>query len=64
MHAIIDQRGSENHPPPGRDLNAIEWLKSKGASERMIAAAEACYANDNASSLRELGLTEMIEENR
>lgn len=37
---------------------------SQGASDRMLAAAEACYANDNAASLRQLGLTEMIEENR
>lgn len=30
----------------------------------MIAVADACYANDFACSLSQLGLTEMVEENR
>ena len=100
MHKLIeDQVGNEQYPPDGKDISAVQWLKSKvrvdsinppplvspspqsfstsihshlshlshlhqGASERMVAAAEACYANDNAASLAQLGLTEMIEENR
>lgn len=29
MHALIDDRGNERHPPDGRDLNAVEWLRGK-----------------------------------
>lgn len=36
----------------------------QGATDKMLAAAEACYANDFGCSLRQLGLREMITENR
>lgn len=36
----------------------------QGASKRMIAIAEACYANDFGCSLDQLGLSEMITENQ
>ena len=36
----------------------------QGATSKMLAAAEACYANDFGCSLRQLGLREMITESR
>ncbi len=36
----------------------------QGASRRMVAIAEACYANDFGCSLDQLGLCEMITENQ
>lgn len=36
----------------------------QGATNKMLAAAEACYANDFGCSLRQLGLREMITESR
>ena len=50
--------------PRATDLSAAEWLRRRGATPKMLAAAEACYANDFGASLRQLGLREMIAENR
>ncbi|MEW5316230.1 MAG: hypothetical protein WDW38_007611 [Sanguina aurantia] len=42
----------------------FESAASEGASKRMIAAADASYANDFCCSLEQLGLRELIEEGR
>jgi hypothetical protein len=39
-------------------------MRSKGCTPRQMAVADACYANDFGCSLEQLGLREMIEENR
>ena len=39
-------------------------LLPQGASARALAAAEACYANDFGCGLAQLGLRELITENR
>lgn len=44
-------------------MSATDWLKSKGATQRQLEIAEACFANDFGCSLRQLGLREMIKEN-
>lgn len=67
MHELFEGIGFDHtlqHPPPGRDVNAIEWIKANGGTQKMLNVAEACYANDFACSLRQLGVREMIEENR
>eukprot|EP00873_Tetraselmis_striata_P017048 jgi/Tetstr1/437312/TSEL_002796.t1 len=57
--------GEEKEPPPGKDINGEDWLRSKpGVNSKMVAFAEACYANDFGASLKQLGLREMITENR
>jgi len=64
LHEIMDAVGDERPPPPGRDVSADTWLRdTKKATPLMLAAAEACYANDFGARLSELGLREMIAEN-
>jgi monoamine oxidase len=64
LHEIMDAVGDEPPPPAGRDVAADSWLREKkGATEAMLRAAEACYANDFGARLSELGLREMIAEN-
>ncbi|CAK0783395.1 hypothetical protein CVIRNUC_006594 [Coccomyxa viridis] len=50
--------------PPRTDISAMHWLKMQNANSRMVAIAEACYANDFGCSLDQLGLHEMITENQ
>ncbi|GLI62385.1 hypothetical protein VaNZ11_005004 [Volvox africanus] len=64
VHDLFGDCGDEAQPPPGRDVSAAEWMAAKGCTNRQMAVAEACYANDFGCSLRQLGLREMIEENR
>lgn len=45
-------------------MNAIDWLKAKGATQRQLEIADACYANDFGCSMRQLGLRELIAENK
>ena len=55
----------EPPPAPGAaDVSAADWLARRGATPKMLAAAEACYANDFGASLRQLGLREIIAEAR
>ncbi len=46
------------------DVSVEAWMTERGATPRMLAVAEACYANDFGCSLRQLGLRETIEEAR
>ena len=55
--------GDEAPPSAGADVSAEQWLRAKGATERQLAVADVCYANDFGCSLGELGLREMITEN-
>mmetsp|Transcript_16926 Transcript_16926/g.36620 ORF Transcript_16926/g.36620 Transcript_16926/m.36620 type:complete len:442 (+) Transcript_16926:98-1423(+) len=64
VHELFAECGDLTHPPPGQDVSALDWLKSQGATDRMLAVAESCYANDFCCSLSQLGLREMIEESR
>lgn len=61
-HNLFADVGQESYPET--DISAEEWLRSKGANEQMLAIADACYANDFGCSLQQLGLREMITENR
>ncbi|KIY95491.1 hypothetical protein MNEG_12471 [Monoraphidium neglectum] len=63
VHELFDSVGDEAPPPPGADVSAEAWLRSKGATERQLAVADVCYANDFGASLRQLGLRELIVEN-
>lgn len=63
VHEIFDSVGDERPPPPGADISAEQWLRSKGATARQLAVADVCYANDFGASLGQLGLREMITEN-
>ena len=64
LHAVMATLPDEPPPPAGADVSAAEWLARRGATPKMLAAAEACYANDFGASLRQLGLREMIAESR
>lgn len=63
LHELFENVGDEAPPPPGRDVSAEEWLRSKGASELQLEVADVCYANDFGCDVRQLGLREMITEN-
>lgn len=63
-HKFFNTCAAEEKPPPGQDVSAMAWLKSKGATEKMVAVAEACHANDFCGPLDQIGLREMIEEDR
>ena len=62
LHELFASVGGRSRPEP--DISAREWLQQEGASERMLAVADACYANDFGCSLHQLGLSEMITENQ
>lgn len=62
LHELFASVGQRQRPEP--DISAEEWLRQEGFSERMLAVAEACYANDFGCSLHQLGLSEMITENQ
>ena len=62
LHGAVRGRGRGALPEP--DTSAAEWLRARGATPRMLAVADACYANDFGCSLDQLGLCEMITENR
>ncbi|EIE19221.1 amine oxidase [Coccomyxa subellipsoidea C-169] len=62
LHELFASVGQRVRPEP--DISAAEWLRQEGASERMMAVADACYANDFGCSLHQLGLSEMITENQ
>jgi hypothetical protein len=49
---------------PEQDMSAAQWLRSQGATEKQIAVADVCYANDFGCSIDQLGLKEMIVENQ
>lgn len=61
-HNLFAEVGQESYPD--EDMSAEQWLRSKGANDQMLAIADACYANDFGCSLQQLGLREMITENR
>jgi hypothetical protein len=62
LHDLFDDVGEE--PMPAQDMSAEQWLRTKGATEKMVAVADACYANDFGCSIQQLGLKEMIVENQ
>ncbi|KAK9802009.1 hypothetical protein WJX73_010413 [Symbiochloris irregularis] len=47
---------------PDTDISARQWLMSQGASNRMLAIADASFATDFGCTLDELGLRETILE--
>ena len=49
---------------PDTDVSVEQWLRNAGATDRMVAVADACLANDFGCSLNMLGLRETIRENR
>lgn len=64
MHELFNEEvGDEAPPPAGHDISAAQWLRSKGATPKMLAVADACYANDFCATLEDVGLREMITEN-
>jgi hypothetical protein len=64
LHELFDDVGDETPPPPGQDVSAEQWLRSKGATPLQLEVADVCYANDFGCSLQQLGLREMITENQ
>lgn len=64
LHDFFEDVGDEAPPPPGQDVSAEQWLRSKGATPLQLEVADVCYANDFGCSLRQLGLREMITENQ
>ena len=62
LHTLFAGVGAEPYPDP--DMSAADWLRARGATPRMLAVADACYANDFGCSLSQLGLCELITENR
>lgn len=64
LHELFDDVGDEVPPPPGQDVSAEQWLRSKGATPLQLEVADVCYANDFGCSLQQLGLREMITENQ
>lgn len=63
LHELFEDVGDEAPPPPGQDVSAEQWLRSKGATPLQLEVADVCYANDFCCSLQQLGLREMITEN-
>jgi hypothetical protein len=63
LHELFEDVGDEAPPPPGQDVSAEQWLRSKGATPLQLEVADVCYANDFGCSLQQLGLREMITEN-
>lgn len=61
-HELFADVGNEKYPET--DISAEQWLRNKGASSKVLAIADACYANDFGCTLHQLGLREMITENR
>lgn len=61
-HHLFSELGSETYPET--DISGEQWLRNKGANSQVLAIADACYANDFGCSLQQLGLREMITENR
>lgn len=61
-HELFAEVGKEAYPET--DISAEQWLRNKGASRKVLSIADACYANDFGCSLQQLGLREMITENR
>lgn len=61
-HRLFSEVGSESYPET--DISGEQWLRNKGVSDQVLAIADACYANDFGCSLQQLGLREMITENR
>ena len=61
-HELFAAVGEEAYPET--DISAEQWLHNKGASGKVLAIADACYANDFGCNLHQLGLREMITENR
>ena len=55
---------STPYPPDGDDVSARAWMRRAGCTRRQQAIADACFANDFGASLDELGVTELITENR
>jgi hypothetical protein len=49
---------------PEQDTSMAAWMRGRGATDRAIELADACYANDFCSSLDRLGVTEAILEAR
>ena len=64
LHELFDAVEHEPPPPPGADVPADAWLKSKGATPLQLEVAEVCYANDFGCGLADLGLREMIVESK
>lgn len=64
MYEMFEDAATLPHPPPGIDISALDWMRQGGATDRMVAAADVCYANDYCCSIDQLGVREMIEENR
>ena len=61
--ALLAAVGEVQPPPPGQDVSVEAWLKDQGVSDRGLAVADACFANDFGCALADLGLTETIAEN-
>jgi hypothetical protein len=62
VHDLFAGVGRESYPTV--DVSADDWLRQKGATDKMVSVADACYANDFGCSIAQLGLREMIKENR
>lgn len=62
MHELFANMFNQEYP--SEDISAADWLKQQGATPKMLAAADACYANDWGCSLHQLGLRELITEAR
>eukprot|EP00891_Asterochloris_glomerata_P008389 jgi/Astpho2/8389/e_gw1.00122.39.1_t len=62
VHKLFEEVGARKLP--ATDISAEQWLRRQGASDRMVAIADACYANDFGCSIEQLGLRELVLENR
>jgi hypothetical protein len=38
VHSMFNSCAAEELPPPGKDMSAMAWLKSKGATPKMVRA--------------------------
>jgi monoamine oxidase len=65
VHTMFSTVMSEMPPAPLEpDVSARQWMKLRGANDKMISIADACYANDMAGSMDQLGLRELVQEDR
>jgi hypothetical protein len=46
VHELFENLGDIPKPPPGSDVNLEQFMRQRGASDKQIAVADACYAND------------------
>jgi hypothetical protein len=46
VHDLFENIGDMPKPAPGTDMTVEQYMRQQGATEKQLAVADACYAND------------------